>query len=121
MHVGSGDAGDSRPHFLVHAARRGTAYLHPGGVPATLALIEALDLRSSQHVLEIGCGTGATLVRIAGEHDVSLTGVDALPEMLEVARRRVGVAGMPGRIELRLGAAESLPFRDATFDRAYAE
>ena len=39
-------------------------------------------------------------------------GVDASPEMLEVARSRVGSAG------LKLGSAEELPFKDGWFERA---
>ena len=39
-------------------------------------------------------------------------GVDASPEMLEVARTRPNVAG------LKLGTAEQLPFKDGWFERA---
>jgi ubiquinone/menaquinone biosynthesis C-methylase UbiE len=38
--------------------------------------------------------------------------VDASPEMLEIARARVGGAG------LKLGSAEELPFKDGWFERA---
>jgi len=61
-------------------------------------------------VLDIGCGTGrflAQLVEVA-----KAWGVDRSPEMLEVARARVGGAG------LKLGSAEELPFKDGWFERA---
>jgi ubiquinone/menaquinone biosynthesis C-methylase UbiE len=61
-------------------------------------------------VLDIGCGTGRFLAQLAPVAKV--WGVDASPEMLEVARTRAGVAG------LKLGTAEQLPFKDGWFDRA---
>jgi SAM-dependent methyltransferase len=61
-------------------------------------------------VLEIGCGTGRFLAQLA--EIAKAWGVDASPEMLEVARTRVGGAG------LKLGSAEELPFKDGWFERA---
>jgi demethylmenaquinone methyltransferase/2-methoxy-6-polyprenyl-1,4-benzoquinol methylase len=43
-------------------------------------------------------------------------GVDQSPEMLAAGRARVEQAGLGGRIELREGRAESLPFAAAEFD-----
>jgi len=61
-------------------------------------------------VLDIGCGTGRFLAQLA--EIAKGWGVDASPEMLEVARTRVGAAG------LKLGSAEELPFKDGWFERA---
>jgi len=61
-------------------------------------------------VLDIGCGTGRFLAQLAGV--AKAWGVDRSPEMLEVARARVGGAG------LKLGSAEELPFKDGWFERA---
>jgi len=61
-------------------------------------------------VLEIGCGTGRFLAQLA--EVAKAWGVDASPEMLEVARSRGGGAG------LKLGTAEELPFKDGWFERA---
>jgi len=61
-------------------------------------------------VLDIGCGTGRFLAQLA--EIAKGWGVDASPEMLEVARTRVGGAG------LKLGSAEELPFKDGWFERA---
>ena len=72
-------------------------------------LIREADL-AGRRVLDIGCGTGRFLSQLA---DVAKAwGVDASPEMLEVARSRVGSAG------LKLGTAEELPFKDGWFERA---
>ena len=61
-------------------------------------------------MLDIGCGTGRFLAQLA--EVAKAWGVDASPEMLEVARSRVGGAG------LKLGRAEELPFKDGWFERA---
>jgi ubiquinone/menaquinone biosynthesis C-methylase UbiE len=61
-------------------------------------------------VLDIGCGTGRFLAQLA--EIAKAWGVDPSPEMLEVARSRVGGAG------LKLGSAEELPFKDGWFERA---
>jgi SAM-dependent methyltransferase len=61
-------------------------------------------------VLDIGCGTGRFLAQLA--ESAKAWGVDASPEMIEVARTRAGGAG------LKLGSAEELPFKDGWFERA---
>jgi SAM-dependent methyltransferase len=61
-------------------------------------------------VLDIGCGTGRFLAQLA--EIAKAWGVDASPQMLEVARTRVSGAG------LKLGTAEELPFKDRWFERA---
>jgi SAM-dependent methyltransferase len=61
-------------------------------------------------VLDIGCGTGRFLAQLAPLSKA--WGVDASPEMLDVARTRAGVAG------LKLGTADQLPFKDGWFERA---
>lgn len=61
-------------------------------------------------MLDIGCGTGRFLAQLAGV--ARAWGVDPSAEMLEVARSRVGGAG------LKLGSAEALPFKDGWFERA---
>jgi len=49
--------------------------------------VGALDVRPGQRVLELGCGTGqVTAELLAGGADV--VAVDALPAMLDGARRR---------------------------------
>ena len=63
-------------------------------------------------VLEIAVGTGRNLPHYPD--GVRLTGIEFVPAMLEVARRRAVELGRP--VELRLGDAQALEFEDATFD-----
>lgn len=68
--------------------------------------------RRGQRLVEIGCGTGIFLESLhrAG---FDVTGLDASPAMLEVARERLGQVA-----DLHLGRAEHLPFPDKEFDFA---
>jgi ubiquinone/menaquinone biosynthesis C-methylase UbiE len=71
-----------------------------------------LGLRPTDRLLDIGCGTGALLHQLSATHPVAqLSGVDPVPEMLAIARRRLSPA-----IELREGWAEHLPFAAEMFD-----
>lgn len=68
-------------------------------------------------LLDVGCGSGGNLVRLAPRHPGwRMVGVDLAPGMLRRARRRLGAAGLGG---LPLGGADvhALPFPDAAFDR----
>ena len=65
----------------------------------------------ARRVLEVGCGTG-TLVAALAERGARVWGIDAEPEMLEIARQRV-----PAGVGLKQGRAEALPFKDGWFDR----
>jgi S-adenosylmethionine-diacylgycerolhomoserine-N-methlytransferase len=52
-------------------------------------------------VLEIGCGTGRNLIRVAHTYpDVECFGIDVSSVMLDTARRSIGRAGLEGRIRL---------------------
>ena len=68
--------------------------------------------RAEGEVLEIAVGTGLNLPHY--RDGVRLTGIEFVPAMLDVARRRAVELGRP--VELRLGDAQALEFEDATFD-----
>ncbi|MDY6951790.1 MAG: class I SAM-dependent methyltransferase [Thermodesulfobacteriota bacterium] len=65
-----------------------------------------------ERLLDIGCGTGRGLFKFL-EMGLDVTGLDASPQMLEVARKRLG-----HRVDLRQGSAEDLPFEDSSFNIA---
>jgi demethylmenaquinone methyltransferase/2-methoxy-6-polyprenyl-1,4-benzoquinol methylase len=68
-------------------------------------------------VLDVASGTAAVAIGLAGAvPGRTVTGIDQSAEMLEAGRERVSRAGLGGRIVLREGRAESLPFDDAEFD-----
>ncbi len=108
--------------YLIYLAQTGASHLHPGGEAGTQALITALDLQPAQRVLEIGCGTGQTLVRVARMQTLFVDGVDILPQMLRVARRRVSAARLQKTVRLfQLRQPTALPFAWGAYDRVYCE
>jgi ubiquinone/menaquinone biosynthesis C-methylase UbiE len=82
----------------------------PGGYHDLLDELESEYVRrygASRDVLEVGCGTGLVLSRIA-KFARSARGVDLSPGMLEKARAR--------GLDVVLGSATALPFEDNQFD-----
>jgi demethylmenaquinone methyltransferase / 2-methoxy-6-polyprenyl-1,4-benzoquinol methylase len=68
-------------------------------------------------VADVAAGTAAVSIELAHAAPARLVvGVDQSAEMLAAGRERVARAGLGGRIELREGNAESLPFAAAEFD-----
>jgi demethylmenaquinone methyltransferase/2-methoxy-6-polyprenyl-1,4-benzoquinol methylase len=69
------------------------------------------------HVLDVACGTAAVSIELARRVPArSVTGIDQSADMLGAGQARIAAAGLGGRIELREGRAESLPFADGEFD-----
>jgi ubiquinone/menaquinone biosynthesis C-methylase UbiE len=80
-----------------------------------------LEVNPNDRVLEIGFGPGVIiqcLSKLASAGHVA--GIDPSPEMLEQARARNAITIKNGRVDLRRGSVESLPFADNTLDKALA-
>lgn len=94
---------------------------HLGGLDATQELLELCHIEPGAHILDVGCGAGATPVYIAQKYDCSVVGVDILDKMIlrsEQLARRKGVAD---RLEFRVADIQDLPFEDETFDAVISE
>lgn len=78
----------------------------------TRETLARLSLQPSDRLLDVGCGTGALLHRLALRHPAAqLSGVDPVPQMLAQARGR-----LPPEVVLQEGWAERLPFESERFD-----
>jgi ubiquinone/menaquinone biosynthesis C-methylase UbiE len=76
-------------------------------------MIEALDLRSTERVLDVATGSGNAAIA-AARRGSSVVGVDYVPELLARARQRADAEELD--IELVEGDAEALPFDGGSFD-----
>src|SRR4051812_642204 len=76
--------------------------------------VELLDVRPADRVLEIGFGPGRAIAALArrSEH---VYGIDRSEVMLRQASRRNAASLRSGRVMLRRGSVEELPF-DGPFD-----
>ena len=85
------------------------------------SVVEQLDIRPDDRVLEIGCGHGvaATLVceRLEGGH---LTAIDRSAKMIRAATRRNAVHVEAGRVEFLVADLEDLDLGDRRFDKVFA-
>ena len=80
------------------------------------ALIEVAGIEPGSRVLDVGCGPGGlamAMANVVGEENVSA--VDPSQAFVSVARARLPAA------EVRVAAAEELPFEDDSFDAALAQ
>ncbi len=68
--------------------------------------------RAAGQVLEVAIGTGRNLEFYPP--DVTITGIELSPAMLDIARQRAADLGRD--VDLREGDAQALPFDDASFD-----
>jgi ubiquinone/menaquinone biosynthesis C-methylase UbiE len=76
-------------------------------------LIEALDVHSTERVLDVATGSGNAALA-AGRRGCDVVGLDYVPSLLDRARRRAEAEGL--EIEFVEGDAEALPFDDGSFD-----
>ena len=81
----------------------------PFSAPAWEAVAEATGIGAGTRVLDVGCGSGE-FCRLAAARGAVVSGIDAAEGMIDVARRQVTAA------DLRVGAMESLPWDDDSFD-----
>ncbi|MBI3932195.1 MAG: methyltransferase domain-containing protein [Acidobacteria bacterium] len=77
--------------------------------------VEHGALGPGRRALELGCGTGVFLERVA-RSGADLHGLDLSPDLLARARERV--AGT-ANVRLVQGNAEAMPFPDGSFDAVY--
>src|SRR5687767_15717447 len=86
--------------------------------PGRKAVLDALNLKPGERVLEVGVGTGLSLQLYP--RDVRITGIDVSREMLDKARVRVArrkLENVEGLLEMD---AERMDFPDASFDKVVA-
>jgi SAM-dependent methyltransferase len=77
--------------------------------PAYELVLDRLDIGPGTELLDVGCGSGR-FCALAGARGASVSGLDATPEMLAIARER------NPRADLRLGDLQFLPWDDDAFD-----
>ena len=58
-------------------------------------------------VLDVGCGNGETLIKIAKLKDCSGVGIDSSPKMVEVARQNAKNAGMDDKVVFEVGEVQN--------------
>ncbi len=79
--------------------------------------LACIELHAGDTVLDIGCGGGNTLARIAERvTEGHLVGIDYAETSVEASRAFNAALIAAGRMEILHGSVESLPFEDGHFD-----
>lgn len=81
--------------------------------PVADQLVNLLEIRSGERVLDLATGTAEAAVR-AARLGATVTGIDLAEPMLAKARERVSDEGL--RVSFDQGDVEYLPYEDACFD-----
>lgn len=77
--------------------------------PVADAVFDRLNVGPGTRLLDVGCGAGGPTA-MAAQRGAHVTGLDAAPLLLEIARKRTPTG------DFRVGEIEELPFEDHAFD-----
>jgi len=108
-----------RPQGLL--GRLGGAMMAHGNRDCAAWVVDRLGIETQDAVLEVGFGPGVGIAFAAAAAAAGrVAGIDPSPEMLRQAKARNAEAIGRGRVDLHLGAVESLPFPDHGFGKVFA-
>lgn len=85
-----------------------------GSAPEAAHLVHFAGVEPADRVLDVGTGSGLVAI-VAAQRGAQVAGVDPTPALLAKAKENAALAGCRD-IEWHEGAAEVLPFADASFD-----
>lgn len=78
--------------------------------------LDFLKMKPREKVLDIGCGTGIFLVRVAKTYGVDGTGIDISEKSIATAKSLRLRSGQATRLHFQVGDAVQLPFANKSFD-----
>ena len=94
---------------------------HVRGRDATTEIAALAELKSSDRVLDVGCGIGGPSRHLATEYGCHVTGIDLTEEYCQAAEMLAGLTGLGDKVTYRHGDALDLPFEDAAFDVVWTQ
>ena len=94
---------------------------HMGGLETTRELIELCHIGQHSHVLDVGCGVGATACYLVQKYGCSVTGIDRHESMVAQSQERAKKEGVEQSTRFRVADARDMPFQDSTFDAVLCE
>jgi len=91
------------------------ATLRPGGFSLTDLGVESCDFLPDARVLDVGCGSGATVERLVDLYHLQAIGIDPSERLLKSGKKR------NPSLNLIRGLGEDLPFPANSMDGVFAE
>jgi len=81
------------------------------------AAVRRMRFQRSRRLLDVATGTGDLAIEAIRQHpEIEVTGLDIVPEMMAIGRRKIEKSQLSGRIRFMQGDALHLPFSDGSFD-----
>jgi cyclopropane fatty-acyl-phospholipid synthase-like methyltransferase len=110
-----------QPHGLLGTLAGHVMANRPSNIERNLWMLELLELKRNDRVLEIGYGPGVALERVLKTVDDGIViGIDHSETMFKQASRRMATAISKGKLKLLTGDIESHPSFDTCFDHIYS-
>jgi demethylmenaquinone methyltransferase/2-methoxy-6-polyprenyl-1,4-benzoquinol methylase/phosphoethanolamine N-methyltransferase len=84
--------------------------------PNSRMVIDLAKVKPGDKVLDVGCGTGSLTLtaKVSAGASGAVYGIDASPEMIDVARKKAKQSGLD--VVFDVGLIEKIPFPNAIFD-----
>ena len=128
-HYGRANLSDDLFAALQNAGRKITTYrdtgafdeFHIRGAEATRELANLVGLSQGQKVLDLGCGLGGPSRFIAGEYGCDVTGIDLIPEFIQIASAIAEKVGLTDKVRFQLCNILDLPFKADAFDMVWSQ
>jgi SAM-dependent methyltransferase len=94
----------------------------PGSPEMTIMALSYLnDLHKDFKVLDLGCGTGGQTMVLAKNINGNITGVDFLPDFINIFNDNAKKLNLQDRVKGIVGSMEELPFPKEEFDLIWSE
>ena len=91
---------------------------HTGGLAATTALLDHLEVGATTEVIDLGAGLGGTARHIHDHYGARVRGIDLTPAFVEVAQALNARLGVADGITMEVGSILNLPWEDESADLA---
>lgn len=94
---------------------------HPGGLGLTRRLLDTVEVRPGDRMVDVASGIGTTSLLAAGEYEAYVDGVDLSVANVTLANGAAQAGGVAERAMFRHGDAEALPLPGASDDVVVCE
>jgi 27-O-demethylrifamycin SV methyltransferase len=106
--------------FHVGVFEDGTPDLRTATARLTQLMLEGARIGPDDHLLDVGCGTGAPAVYVARETGARVTGMSTSAEGIKAATERAASEGLSDRVSFEVRDGMDNGFPDGSFSRSWA-
>ena len=96
-----------------------TAVMNRQNLPLYEETVRLLSPRSSEKILDIGCGNGYVLEMLAAKYNCDYAGIDISESILKTATKRNQRFVKSGKMSFECCSLDKTPFSSEIFDKAY--